>query len=95
MPPRRKTDKHLPPCVYRKHGAYYLVRANRWRRLGTTLSEALAEYARLCDTPGDTMPALLDRAYAEAIRRGVSDSTRAQYEVATRKLKAVLRETAQ
>jgi len=92
MPPRRKTNRHLPPCVYHKHGGYYLVRANRWRRLGTTLAESLAEYARLCDTPGDTMPALLDRAYAEAIRRGISDSTRSQYEVATRKLKAVLAE---
>jgi len=24
---QRKVDRHLPPCVYQKHGAYWLVRA--------------------------------------------------------------------
>lgn len=43
---KRKTNKHLPPCVYHKNGAYWLVKRNRWTRLGQHLPEALAEYAR-------------------------------------------------
>jgi integrase len=47
----RKTDKHLPRGVYRKHGAYWLARyeggKKRWRRLAATYPEALQELARL------------------------------------------------
>ncbi len=32
MRPRKK-DRHLPPCMYIKHGAYYLVRKGKWERL--------------------------------------------------------------
>lgn len=44
-PRRRKTHKHLPPGVYYKHGAYYLVKNNKWTRLGKTLSEAMQAWA--------------------------------------------------
>jgi integrase len=37
--------------MYAKHGAYYLVRQNKWIRLGKSLSEALTEYARLTAAP--------------------------------------------
>jgi integrase len=55
----RKRDKHLPPCVYMKHGAYYLVRNKKWTRLGSDLHQALVEYARLVSQSGGTMPQLI------------------------------------
>lgn len=44
---RKQTEELLPPCVYRKNGAYYLVRANKWTRLGSTLRDAIAAHAAL------------------------------------------------
>ena len=41
MPRPRKIDADLPPCVYRKHGAYYYVRQNRWVRLADERAEAI------------------------------------------------------
>lgn len=65
MPPKRRTkDKHLPPCVYIKHGAYYLVGADKkWHRLGKTWSEAMGEWTRLTsvNTQLNTMGQLFDR----------------------------------
>lgn len=90
MPPRRRKDKHLPPGVYLKHGAYYYVHQNKWRRIGKTLSEALAEYARLLDRPAETMDSLLDRALADATARGLAKNTIDQYQHAVAKLKPVL-----
>lgn len=62
---RRTRDKHLPPRVYRKHGAYFFARADngKWIRLGATLQEALAAYARLVESPCRvaTVGDLLDR----------------------------------
>ncbi len=60
----RKKDRHLPACMYHKHGAFYLVRRGVWRRLGTELQPALREYARLIAAPAAAtargMPALID-----------------------------------
>lgn len=66
---RRLRDKHLPPRVYKSHGAYFLARAPagneraRWQRLGETLHETLAEYARVVAPPTNvtTVSGLLDR----------------------------------
>lgn len=44
---RRTTDKHLPRWMQRKHGAYYIVRGNKWIRLGKDYGPALIEYAKL------------------------------------------------
>jgi integrase len=48
---RRTSNQHLPRGVYRKHGAYYLVRnegdRKRWTRLGAEYPEALAQLARI------------------------------------------------
>lgn len=38
MRPRKK-DRHLPRCVYFKHGAYYLVKGGVWQPLGKELPE--------------------------------------------------------
>lgn len=83
--PRRK-DRHLPPCVYLKHGAYYLVRAGQWKRIGATLSEALAEYARLIEPTGDSVGALLTRVLQDAEGR-VAPSTLSQYKLAAAKIR--------
>lgn len=60
----RKKDKHLPPRVYQKHGAFYYVRpSGEWVRLGESLPEAMAEWARIVDKPtsASTMNKLFDR----------------------------------
>lgn len=44
---RRTTDKHLPRWMQRKHGAYYIVRGNKWIRLAAEYGPALIEYAKL------------------------------------------------
>ncbi|MBS0380142.1 MAG: tyrosine-type recombinase/integrase [Proteobacteria bacterium] len=99
MPRPRKKNKHLPPCMYFHHGAYYLVKGDAWRRLPatgeSTLAAALEAYAQLVDTPAGTMPALIDAAL-EALRRRkakpLSKSTLAQYAVAARILSRKLRQ---
>lgn len=57
-----KRDKHLPPGVYLKHGAYYHVRSRKWVRIGATLQEALAEYAVYIAAPKGGMASLIDAA---------------------------------
>ena len=50
MTPPPKKDKHLPPSMFFKNGAYYWVEARgkkrKWHRLGTDLPDALAAYGR-------------------------------------------------
>jgi integrase len=89
----RKAARHLPPCVYLKHGAYYLVKRGKWERLGADLPTALAEYARKMDasTKGG-MDDLIDAAYVHHASKKLSASTKAQYRLAADKLKGYLRE---
>ena len=66
----RKSNKHLPARMYRKHGALYFVDAdNKWHRLGRTLAEAYRRYADFC--PGTdvvkTMNDLADKYQLEVI----------------------------
>jgi integrase len=87
----RKQQRHLPPCVYEKHGAFWLVKAGKWTRLGTTLTEALSAYALTIETPAGGMGALIERAYAAHAPK-VAKSTRAQYRLAADILKRKLAE---
>ncbi len=66
----RKHDRHLPACMYFRHGAYYLVRRGKWQRLATKLPDALREYARQLDRPTGTgdMPALIDTMLPRILR---------------------------
>ena len=64
----RKRDRHLPPCVYHRHNAYYLVQRGKWTRLGTELPEALREYARLAGRATGRMPALIDTMLPRILR---------------------------
>lgn len=54
----RKNNKHLPPNVYFKHGAYYYVKSSiingkrkrKWTWLGATFNEAMAAWAKIFNT---------------------------------------------
>lgn len=84
--------KHLPPCVYWKNGAYWYVKRNKWTRLGATLPDSLAEYARLVEPEAvGGMPALIDRVLAY-VKPKLKASTVKQYTVAAGKLKRSLAE---
>jgi integrase len=88
----RKTDKHLPQCVYQKHGAFYLVKAGKWTRLGDTLEAALTEYARtVAGTSAGTMPQLIERVYQHHTPK-LAKETRASYRTSANILKRKLLE---
>lgn len=82
--------KILPPCVYQKHGAYYLVKANKWIPLGKDLPGALAEYGRRMSPRGD-MVKMIEAAMPH-ICHGKAKNTVTQYELAAKKLKAILKD---
>jgi integrase len=75
---KRTKDRHLPPCVYWKHGAYWLVRKGKWTRLGAELPAAMAAYAVAIQPQQDNMPALITKALP-AVLKGLAPSTVAQY----------------
>lgn len=89
----RKNDTHLPPCVYHRHGAFYIVKKGVWTLLGHTLADALQEYARRFETPAGGMAALIDEALPHITAR-VSKNTRRQYGYAAKRLKHMLAEFA-
>ena len=82
----RKTDRHLPACVYARNGAFYYVKRGVWRHIGRDLASALHEYARIVAQPTDGLPALIDRAMPHIYER-VKPSTRKQYEICARRLR--------
>ena len=87
----RKAERHLPPCVYFKHGAYYYVKGGKWERIGTSLGDALAEYAKRHEQPKGGMAELIDRAYAHHVKvEKLADSTKDQYRTAANLLQRKL-----
>jgi len=89
----RKTDRHLPPCVYHRHGAYWLVKRGKWTRLAADLPDALREYARLHSQKRGGMPALIEEAM-QTIIKDKAAQTIAQYLVAARRLQEIFAEFA-
>lgn len=89
----RKTDRHLPPCVYAKHGAYWLVKAGKWTRLGpaTDLAAALREYARLASPQRTAMGGLLTR-WLESIEGKVKPATLKLYAQSAKRIGDVFAE---
>ena len=85
----RKQQRHLPPCLYEKHGSYWHVKKGRWTRLGPDLRTALQRYAEMHDALKGEMPDLIDAALATF---KVAPATRKQYATAGRKLKTMLAE---
>lgn len=88
----RESDKHLPRYVYRHHGAFYYVKDKKWTRLGITLQDALAAYARLHEpTSSGGMSALIDEAI-NAVAPHLKPNTARQYRGAAKKLKVILKD---
>lgn len=85
MRPRTK-DRHLPACVYQKHGAFWYVKGGKWRKIGSDLHSALTEYARIVSAPKEGMVALIDDALP-ILTKNVADSTRKQYEYCAAQLR--------
>jgi len=86
----RKADRHLPACVYHKHGAYWYVKKGKWERLADNLPEALQAYALLASpTPGTGMADLIDKALAH-MAKDLSENTLKQYRLAAKRLKQIL-----
>lgn len=85
----RKANRHLPPCVYLKHSAYWLVKGGKWTRLGGSLAEALAAYADRIEKPaGSGMPQLLEKVFAHHTPK-LADQTRRSYRVAANRLSKI------
>ncbi len=92
--PRTK-DKHLPPCVFKKHGAFYFVKEGTWKRIGSSLSEVHRFYADqiAAENPGG-IDSFIDSAFDRMKKRKVdplAPNTIKQYELAAKKLKHLLR----
>lgn len=89
----RKSSRHLPACVYQKHGAYYYVKAGKWTRLAKDLPSALQAYAKLIEgsSKGAGMIELIDKVLAH-IEPTLKPNTIAQYRIAAGKLKPILLE---
>lgn len=90
----RKADRHLPACVYHKHGAYWFVKKGKWQRLADNLPDALQAYALLASpTPGTGMADLIDKALAH-MAKDLAPNTLKQYRLAAKRLKDILAEFA-
>lgn len=93
----RKKDRHLPDCIYQKHGAFYYVKNRVWKRLPaegpSTLKTALEAYAALVEAPKGGMAHLVDEVLIH-LRPHLKPSTVKQYEGAAKKLKAAFAEFA-
>ena len=89
-----KRDRNLPAGMYLKHGAYYLVRRNKWTRLGTDLSRALQAYGGMIQAKAaGGMAAAIERALVD-VRGRCKPNTVKQYETAGRKLTKLFAEFA-
>ncbi|MDT4846387.1 Tyrosine recombinase XerC [compost metagenome] len=93
MRPRKK-DRHLPACMYLKHGAYYLVRKGKWERLGEDYQASLLAYARkTSQTSQGGMAALIDKALKHHVKiKKLAANTVTQYEAAAERLKDIFAE---
>lgn len=92
MRPRQK-NRHLPPCVYLRHGAYWLVRRGKWTRLASDIQPALVEYARLYAQQSTGMAALIEDALPHIIA-GRKPNTAKLYRLTARKLQTIFAEFA-
>ncbi|MCB2251115.1 tyrosine-type recombinase/integrase [Pseudomonas chlororaphis] len=91
MRPRKK-DRHLPACMYEKHGAYYLVRKGKWKRLGSDFQASLAEYAKIIDQSSQGgMGKVIDDAF-EQMKKKLKPNSIKQYESACVRLKEAFAE---
>lgn len=85
-----KKDRHLPPGVYFQHGAYYLVKNNVWEPLGKDLPTALAKYGKTLGPKGGMVKMIEDA--LPFICHGKAKNTVAQYTLAAKQLKKILKD---
>ncbi|CAB1369328.1 tyrosine-type recombinase/integrase [Denitratisoma oestradiolicum] len=72
--------------MHAKHGAYYLVRSNKWTFLSRNLHDALVEYARLTAGPDKgALGELVSRALAD-MKLTVAPSTFKNYSTCSRRV---------
>lgn len=94
MRPRKK-DRHLPACMYQKHGAYYLVKGGKWLRLGEDYQASLLEYAKKTANGGKQggTSDLIDKALKHHVAtKKLAPNTVTQYEAAAERLKDIFAE---
>lgn len=78
--------RSLPRWMHQKHGAYYLVRNNKWHRLAGNLHDALVEYARLTAGPDKgALGELITKVLAD-MKLTVAASTYKNYSVCARRV---------
>lgn len=87
----RKNDRHLPKCMYFKHGRYWLVKRGKWHDLGTDMADAMIEYVRRTSKTTGGMDLLIDRVF-DHIKPRLAQSTIKQYAQAATRLKDILAE---
>ena len=87
----RKRDRHLPPCVFYRHGAYYLVKRGKWTRLGNALPASLEAYGRSAEPSQGSMADLIDQAL-NANRAKLAANTWRAYQVIAKQLAAIMAE---
>jgi integrase len=80
---RRKTNRHLPQCMYLKHGRYYHVIDGKWHPLSRDYAEALSQYARRTKQASG-IGELIDRTLEAA---DVKPNTMRQYQQVAGKIK--------
>lgn len=80
---------HPFPCVYFKHGAYWLVKKGKWERIGGNLEEATAEFVRRTQAPKTgKLPALIESTLKHHFKAAkLADATKGQYLIAAETLK--------
>ena len=83
----RKTNRHLPSCVYLRSGSYYHVKSGKWTMIGRDLPSALKAYANILEAPKDKMPAMLERYIAQL---DVAPATKRSYISAKNHLAKIL-----
>lgn len=77
--------------MFHRHGGYYYVKRGVWKPIGTTLMQALAEYAKIIAPPTGGCDELLERSLARS-KETVKPSTFDQYGHACAKVKPILAE---
>lgn len=85
----RKRRSSLPPCIYKKHGQYWLVKKNKWIALGPEEGAAIIKYGRMVSGPTGGMADLIDKALASM---KVGPSTAKQYRKTGDRLKRIFRD---
>jgi integrase len=69
--------------MHESHGAYYLVKRNKWTKLGRTLPAALRAYADLISTGQGRIDELIDETIAESVKTCAENTLKTYRRAAT------------